>query len=303
MIRAKRKKNIRDVIEDVDVLVDTYFFNEFSETKSSMFLKRVIYNQRVIDMRLFKKTWRSLNYTPKTPKVIREIQENLLCIGKRKELITKKWAQTTCFCSKTGKTLNARHIVSCCMKVSAEINSLHDSVVNTLLNNILVQRGLITNEQKWEEMKTVRTARDEITVGTEHPRSDEWKGKGRVAGAMLKPDLVWLRRDQGGQWRKVVVDVKVTSTDKMNEAFKEKDDKYREWATKETRENKVSKAVMVPLIISHDGAVHSDTVRWWKNFAQDIKVDWVRMAHNVLRYNVVIVGKFFNKGCLNPRLG
>ena len=34
----------------------------------------------------------------------------------------------------------------------------------------------------------------------------------------------------------VVVDVKVTSTDKMNEAFKEKDDKYREWTSKETRE-------------------------------------------------------------------
>ena len=34
----------------------------------------------------------------------------------------------------------------------------------------------------------------------------------------------------------------------------------------------------------------------WKNFAPDIKVDWVRMAQNVLRYHVVIVGKFFNKG-------
>ena len=52
--------------------------------------------------------------------------------------------------------------------------------------------------------------------------------------------------------RKVVVDVKVTSTDKMNEAFKEKDEKYREWASKETRETKV---VMMPLITSHDGAV------------------------------------------------
>ena len=54
---------------------------------------------------------------------------------------------------------------------------------------------------------------------------------------------------------------------------------------------------MVPLIISHDGAIHRDTVRRWKDFAPDIKVDWVRMAQNVLRYNVVIVGKFFNKGC------
>ena len=53
---------------------------------------------------------------------------------------------------------------------------------------------------------------------------------------------------------------------------------------------------MVPLIISHDGAVHRDSVRRWKDFAKDINVDWVRMAQNVPRYNVVIVGKFFNKG-------
>ena len=107
---------------------------------------------------------------------------------------------------------------------------------------------------------------------------------------------MWLRRDAGGDWRKVVVDVKVTSTDKMSEAFKEKDKKYRDWATKETREKKVAKAVMVPVIISHDGAVHRDSVRRWKNFARDILVDWVRMAQSVLRYNVVTVGSFFNKG-------
>ena len=53
---------------------------------------------------------------------------------------------------------------------------------------------------------------------------------------------------------------------------------------------------MVPLIISHDGAVHKDTIGRWKDIASDIKVDWVRMAQNVLRYNVVIVGRFFNKG-------
>ena len=55
-------------------------------------------------------------------------------------------------------------------------------------------------------------------------------------------------------------------------------------------------AVMVPVIVSHDGAVHRDTVKRWKSFAPDIKVDWIRIAQNVLRYNVVIVGKFFNKG-------
>ena len=89
-------------------------------------------------------------------------------------------------------------------------------------------------------------------------------------GVKLKSDLVWLRRDAGGEWRKVVVDVKITSTDKMNESFKEKDDKYRECATQDTREKKVAMAVMVPLIISHDGAVHRDTVRRWKDFSPDI---------------------------------
>ena len=82
----------------------------------------------------------------------------------------------------------------------------------------------------------------------------------------------------------------------MNNAFKEKDEKYRDWATKETREEKVTKVVMVPIIISHDGAVRKDSVKRRKDFANDIRVDWVRMAQNVLRYNVVIVGKFFNKG-------
>ena len=81
--------------------------------------------------------------------------------------------------------------------------------------------------------------------------------QGRVAGARLKPDLVWLRRDSGDQWKKVVVYVKVTSADDMNKAFREKDEKYWAWTTQETRE-KVAKVVMVPLIISHDGAVHKD---------------------------------------------
>ena len=225
MLKATKMKSIAAVLEDVEVLIDTHFFTEFSETKSSLFLKRVIKNRNVIDVKLFKKTWRTLNCAPKTMKVIREIQENLLCIGKRKEMITKKRAETKCWCSKEGMQLTAKHIVSCCRKVSAEINARHDIVVNILLNNILIRRGLVTNEQKWDERKTARTPKDEITVGTEHWRSDEWKNGGRVARARLKPDLVWLRREDVGEWRKVVVDVKITSTDKMNEAFKEKDEK------------------------------------------------------------------------------
>ena len=48
-------------------------------------------------------------------------------------------------------------------------------------------------------------------------------------------------------------------------------------------------AVMVPIIISHDGAVDKDAIKRWNNFAVDIQVDWVRMAQNVLRHNMVIV--------------
>ena len=53
---------------------------------------------------------------------------------------------------------------------------------------------------------------------------------------------------------------------------------------------------MVPLIISHDRAVHKDMVKRWKTFALDIDVNLVRMVQSVPYYNVVIVGKFFNKG-------
>ena len=72
-------------------------------------------------------------------------------------------------------TLNARHIISCCKKVASEISARHDIVINTLLNNILKQRGLTTQEQKWEDRKMVRTSQDEITIGTEYLRSEEWK--------------------------------------------------------------------------------------------------------------------------------
>ena len=55
-------------------------------------------------------------------------------------------------------------------------------------------------------------------------------------------------------------------------------------------------SVMVPPIISRDGAIHGDTIKQWKDFSPDIRLDWARMAQSVLQYNVVIVGKFFNKG-------
>ena len=58
----------------------------------------------------------------------------------------------------------------------------------------------------------------------------------------------------------------------MNKSFKEKDEKYGEWTTRETREKKVVMVAMVHFI-SHDVAVHRDTVRQWKNLVSDIKVD------------------------------
>ena len=126
------------ILEYVGVLIDTHCFNEFCETKSSMFLKGIIARQNVIQTSLFKKTWRTSNCTPKTMKVIREIQENLLCVGRRKEMITKRTV-SKCLSSKTGLPLNAKHIVGCCRKVAGEINARHDIVVNILIN-ILIQR-------------------------------------------------------------------------------------------------------------------------------------------------------------------
>ena len=51
-----------------------------------------------------------------------------------------------CWCSKSGLPLNAKHVVSCCKKVSAEVGAQQVIVVNVLLNNILIQRGLIAHE-------------------------------------------------------------------------------------------------------------------------------------------------------------
>ena len=55
LLGAKKMKSIAEVLEEVEVLIDTHFFNEFYDTKSSIFLKRVLENQGSIEMRLFKK--------------------------------------------------------------------------------------------------------------------------------------------------------------------------------------------------------------------------------------------------------
>ena len=59
VLQAKRAKCIAEALEEVEVLIDTHFFNEFWKTKSSWFLKKVIANQSVVDMSLLMKTWGS----------------------------------------------------------------------------------------------------------------------------------------------------------------------------------------------------------------------------------------------------
>ena len=39
-LNVMKMKSIADVLEEVDVLINTHFFNEFSGTKSSLFLKK-----------------------------------------------------------------------------------------------------------------------------------------------------------------------------------------------------------------------------------------------------------------------
>ena len=50
MLQAKKMKRISDVLEEVEAVIDVHFLDEFSKTKSSTFLKKVITNQGTIDM-------------------------------------------------------------------------------------------------------------------------------------------------------------------------------------------------------------------------------------------------------------
>ena len=107
MVKAKMRESIEEVFEEACVLIDTHFFNKFTETKSSAFLKKVIASQNTIDLNLFQRTWRSLNCSTKTMKEIREIQENILCVGKR-NVVHKENDEMIRWYSKTGIALNAK---------------------------------------------------------------------------------------------------------------------------------------------------------------------------------------------------
>ena len=113
-----------------------------------------------------------------TMKAIIEILENLLNIWKRDEIITKK-AETVCWYSKTGLPLNAKCVISCCCwKVTRGIYEGRDLVVDILLNAILIWRGLVAHQQKWDEMKLIRMTTGVITMesNTGGQTSEERKG-------------------------------------------------------------------------------------------------------------------------------
>ena len=63
MLRAKRMTNIAEVLEEVEVFIDIHLFNEFSKIESSFFLTKVLARQNLIDMRILKMAWRTLNCT------------------------------------------------------------------------------------------------------------------------------------------------------------------------------------------------------------------------------------------------
>ena len=73
---ARRIKGIDEVLEAVEFVIDTHFFNQFQ--KSPIFPKRVIANQKSIETNILKRTRGSLIRTPKTMKTIREIKDTPL---------------------------------------------------------------------------------------------------------------------------------------------------------------------------------------------------------------------------------
>ena len=85
-----------------------------------------------------------------------ETKEKRLCVERMAELIMKK-AETTRSRSRTRLPLNSKHIVSCYKKESGDVNVRHDMVVNIPMNNIIIERGMISNDQKWDDRKMVMT--------------------------------------------------------------------------------------------------------------------------------------------------
>ena len=155
-------KDIEEALEEVEVLIDMHFFNKFLWTKSLELFGKVVNNQNAVNVRDFK-IWRSLNCSVETLKVIRG-QKTTSCGLANGRSSSQRRGLSQSWCSKARLKLIDKNNVSCCRKVVHEIDARHDIVVNSILNNILIRRGLVSHEQKWEDRKTVKRAKDEITV-------------------------------------------------------------------------------------------------------------------------------------------
>ena len=67
-LKVVRMKSIPEVLEEVEVLVYTHFFNELTRTKSSTFLNKVVENENLIEVGLLKTAEEFHVPTPKIPR-------------------------------------------------------------------------------------------------------------------------------------------------------------------------------------------------------------------------------------------
>ena len=51
-LKGMKNKSVDEGMEEVEILIDTHFFNELEETQSPTFLKTVIENQNAIERKL-----------------------------------------------------------------------------------------------------------------------------------------------------------------------------------------------------------------------------------------------------------
>ena len=56
MLRARRMMSNEEVLEEVEALIDVQFIKEFSQTKLSTFLRKVVESQNSIEIKLFMET-------------------------------------------------------------------------------------------------------------------------------------------------------------------------------------------------------------------------------------------------------
>ena len=100
----------------------------------------------------------------------------------------------------------------------------------------------------------------------------------------------------------MVVDVKVTSTEKKNKAFRE-NKIPRLGDQRDTRKKKVRKAVVVPIIISHDGTstkTQSDDGRTLHPTSRSTGCEWHKMSFAIMWS---LSGRSSTKGAGSPRPG